>query len=199
MENIDETTPIILLHGADGRSWSLRPIKKTLEEKYNCVHIVDYDHKGTLDQCLEDADKQIQNIVPKNRKIVIIGQSLGGVIGSKLHTSGWDICLLIAIASPLRGARFINTLNSKLSPIYTRFIRRVVYDDLGENVHKEFVKPPHPVYTISTSLPIIGNFDMCVFVDETIVDENTHYHIPNSHHALVFFSDRLKKILKEIL
>lgn len=199
MENIDTTTPIILLHGADGRSWGLKPIKKTLEEKYVNVYIINYNNNGTLDQCIDDADKQIQNIVDKNQEIVIIGQSLGGVIGSKLHAFGWNICLLIAIASPLKGARFINTLNSKLSTIYTRFFRRVVYDDLGANVYKEFVRPPHPIYTISTSLPFFSNFDICVFVDETKVDDDTHYHIPYSHHALVLYSSRLKNILKKIL
>ena len=122
----------------------------------------------------------------------MIGQSLGGVIGAQLHKDGWNVQKLIAIASPLRGARIINqlkdTLCDKVRSFLEPLLMREVYNDLNSGV--EFKVPPHDYYTISTSWPGL-DFDGCVYRDEATIDHEKHHHIPWSDHRFVFFSWRL--------
>lgn len=186
-------TPVILLHGAGGHSWSMKPIEWILRWKsYPNVHIIDYDFSGDLKSCIDSADDEIRKKVDGN-EVVIIGQSLGGVIGSHLDEKGWNIKKLVTIVSPLHGANFINTL-SESSPKFYEYVHRPVYKDLSG--HK-LERPECECISISTSLPFT-DFDGCVFKDEAVIDKDNHYHIPWSHHATVFFSFRLMKKIYEL-
>jgi hypothetical protein len=80
----------------------------------------------------------------------------------------------IAIASPLKGARFIQELEDKMNVKVKKYLKpklmRPVYEDLKEMCYDKFKPPPHDYYTISTSWPGL-NFDGCVYKDETMIDE----------------------------
>jgi len=190
---------IILLHGSGGYSWSLTPIKIFLKGiGYKNIHVINYDYTGTIDGCIESVHNQLlkkANI--EKDSIIVIGQSLGGVVGMNLHKKKWNIKKLIAIASPLKGASIINTLDKYVPSIYYKLFHRKVFDELKISKDK-VIKPPHEIFTISTSWPFT-NFDGCVFKHEAIIDNDNHIHIPCSDHRLIFMSPRLMYHLNRLL
>lgn len=190
---------IVLLHGAGGHSWSLSPIKIMLKMKgYRNIHVIDYDFTTTIDRCIESVHNQLlEKANIKKDSIIVIGQSLGGVVGMNLHKKEWDVKKLIAIVSPLKGASIIDILDNKIPSIYNMIFHRQVYNEL--RITKDhIIKPPHDCFTISTSWPFT-NFDGCVFKHEAVVEEDKHIHIPCSDHRLIFASPRLMYHLNKLL
>ena len=196
------TMPIFLLHGAGGFSWSLFPIKLFLKNKgYQKVKIVDYSlNKSLLDSILE-VDQKLSQITSKDNKISVIGQSKGGLIGANLYHHGWNLEQLVAIASPLKGARYIQEFRDKYSDKWYQKIKRPSYDDIEAIIGKDIPHPPHPVYTVSASLPYIKidrEFDGCLYKDETYINEETHHNIPWQNHYTIYFSPELFWKLNEL-
>jgi pimeloyl-ACP methyl ester carboxylesterase len=195
MENI----PIILLHGAGGFSWTLIPLKLSLQYNgFNNIYIVDYNNNCKISDCINNADKQIEKVVNKSKEIIVIGQSLGGVVGINLHRKGWNIKKLITIVSPLKGARFIGTLDYYIPYIF-RFFRRQVFQDLLNMTQSKLEVPPHPIHTITTSIPISNNFDGCVYRDEASINDKDNTHILYSGHRILFIDPRLFTTVRQII
>ncbi len=117
------TIPIILLHGLGGfigpdfTALSLKPMKSYLEfNNYINVYIVKYpSDESSIDESLEHVDGELTKLVDKDtEEIIVIGQSMGGVIAFNLHTKGWNIKRSISIGSPLHGARLITQVEGGL-------------------------------------------------------------------------------------
>ena len=112
--------PIILLHGLGGfigpdfTKLSLYPLKKYLEfQGYNNIYIIPYPSDDlTIEKSIEYVSDKISNIINKEQEIIIIGQSMGGVITFNMHTLGWKIRLSVSIGSPLNGARLITQIEN---------------------------------------------------------------------------------------
>ena len=201
-------TPIILLHGLGGligtsfTRLSLYPLKKYLEFKgYNNVHIISYpSDELTIEKSVEFVSNAISNITNKEQDIIIIGQSMGGVIAFNMHTMGWKICLAISIASPLHGARLItqvengirNNLGYSISEYITKKIKRQGHIELQNKsiFNKTQVPPPHKYKTISLGW-FNSEFDGCVYKDETIIDEKHNLHLAWADHRTIFINPRL--------
>lgn len=187
----DSNTPIVLIHGLGGHPITMIPIKKTLELKgYTNVININYNTSGTLKECINDAQKSIEQNVSKDEEIIVIGQSLGGVIGLKLNEYDWKIKYLVTVVSPLKGSQIIDLVDNYI-PTIGGIFETPVWEDLRQLKNNPPKKPDHPVTTISTS--IIGtDYDSRVHVEDTKLDDNDdHHHISWSEHCTVFIDTRL--------
>lgn len=199
------TIPVILLHGLGGfigpkfTALSLRPTKSYLEfNNYSNVHIVEYpSDDSSIEESLDYVDGEISKLANKNEEeIIVIGQSMGGVIAFNLHTRGWNIKLSLSIASPLHGARLItqveDKLREKLDEDWFSYLQEKLkcpgHIALQNKERQE--EPPHDYKTIS--LGWFGTeFDGCVYKDETFIDPEKHLHLPWADHRTVFLNPRL--------
>lgn len=187
--------PIILIHGLGGTTNSIQPLKKYLEYGGYKVYAITYP---SIQQTLEESINSVNNEIKKlklNSKIVVIGQSLGGVICHNLHKYDLDIALSITIGSPHHGASLIKTMQQILPPIILNYLEKPVYHDL---LSREGVLPPHPHHTISTSLAPCLPFDGQVYIDETKVSKN-HTHIHFNNHWTIFIDPRLFWTINNLL
>jgi esterase/lipase len=197
-------TPIILLHGLCGlignkfTRLSLYPLKKYLEfNGYNNVHIISYpSNELTINKSVEFVSNEISNIANKEQKIIIIGQSMGGVIALNMHTMGWNIILSISIGSPLHGARLItqieNYIKNNLYETFSKYIIRMIKKQGHTELQNKKIQnpPPHKYKTISLGW-FNYEFDGCVYKDEAVIDEKHNLHLPWADHRTIFINPRL--------
>lgn len=199
--SLDANIPIFLLHGAGGNSWSLYPIQFYLYFLgFQNVNIISYTTNQDFETTLNDVDQKLEKITNKSEDnpIVVIGQSNGGVMGVHLHTKGWKVELLIAIASPIRGAKFVSQLKATIPTLYYGIAHRPLFDHYEAQCDKSFEPPPHKCISISTAYPFT-DFDGCVYKHETIIHKDSHHHVNWSDHRLVFASPRLLSKLGELI
>lgn len=187
----------VLLHGLGCHPITLKPVEFYLryhlgvQEIHNLYYPAD---KLTFDESLNYVDEEMSKVIKgdkANTPIVVIGQSMGGVIANNLHKKGWNIKKGIYIGSPLHGAKILNHPLSGLfltdKPLY-HFLK-----------HKDREKePPHDYHTISMGW-FCSNFDGCVYRDETTLDESKHTHLPWADHRTVFVNPRLFMHIGHIL
>ena len=199
-----DSTPIILLHGLGGITGStftilsLYPLKTYLEFKgYNNVHIVSYpSSKLTIDNSVEYVSNKILEITNKDQDIIIVGQSIGGVIGFNMHTKGWKVKLVISIGSPLNGARLISQIENLVESNLWEFLSRFIKKNIKSQGHIELQKknsqepPPHSYKTISLGW-FNTSFDGFVYKDEAIINEKHNLHLNWADHRTVFLNPRL--------
>ena len=189
---------VILLHGLGEHSWQMYPLQLYLKQvgKFENVHRVDYKvNDVSYQESLDGLDAKLDKLLNKESdKLIVIGQSMGGVMANNLHTKGWSCLKIVTIGSPLHGARLLTFLESKLPTFITNRLRRRAYDHLIEKANKQMKdkKPPCDYHNITMSLPFC-NFDGCVFVDEAKFDDDheNHTHLHWAHHTTVFFNPRL--------
>ena len=183
--------PIILLHGLGSHPVTMKGIEYYL----NCrgmwhTHNLTYKSSTlTLEESVDNIYKQLVSLNMTGRDIIIIGQSMGGVIGSKLVSfDDIHVKLLITIGSPLKGARALE----KLPTVLTRssLMYKPMYDDLLYMLTETQVAPACKYHCITMSWPFT-TFDGCVFMDEGYFDEDFHTHLNWADHRTVFGNPRL--------
>ena len=201
----NNTTPIILLHGLGGfisskfTSLSLYPLKTYLEyNNYNNVHLIEYpSDQNSIEESLDYVDSEMCKVVnKKSEKIIIIGQSMGGVIAFNMHTKGWNIKLTLSIGSPLHGAKLIDQIECKLKDNLPGIVFEFLHNKIKcpghialQNKEKQD-EPPHEYRTIS-----LGWFgyecDGCVYKDEAIINPEKNLHLAWADHRTIFLNPRL--------
>ena len=137
---------VVLLHGLGEKPQSLKPLEwylhyssgfnyiKTIHYPSNtlnlndCIDNVagqivewlsdDFDINVTLinQEEEEEEDEESLNADTGDYNLIIIGQSMGGVVGSLLHRTGLNIVDLVTIGSPLRGAWLVKFLKKARLP-----------------------------------------------------------------------------------
>lgn len=196
---VNPDTPIILLHGLGSHAWSFYPIKSYLRYRgYTTVHTVVYPASDLdITDSVDYVDTELLNILhTRETSIVLIGQSMGGVIANNMHSRGWDVQMAIYIGSPLHGANFLHTLNRVLPDWIKRRLRRHAHDVLMNKDREE--EPPHNYHTISMGW-FNSNFDGCVYREETMLDESKHTHFRWNDHRAVFFNPRLAFLIERLI
>lgn len=188
---VTQETPIILLHGLGSHAWSLYPMKAYLRYcGYTTVHTVVYPASDlSITDSVDYVDTELLNLLyTRDKEVVLIGQSMGGVIANNLHTRGWDVHMAVYIGSPLHGANFLHTLNRVLPNWVKRRLKRHAHDVLMNKGREQ--EPPHDYHTISMGW-FGSDFDGCVYRDETVLSEEKHTHFRWNDHRVVFFNPRL--------
>jgi hypothetical protein len=200
-------TPIILyiflIHGLGPQliSYTMSPLKWSLEKQgYQNVHIISYPATSiNLYNSVKHVDNEMRKIIKEdNVEIVLIGQSLGGLICHELHKHNWNIKASITVASPHRGSNMLKNLNNVIPTAVTDKIKYPVFQDILERIGEPQV-PPHKFFTISTSLYPSSTFDGRIYVSETKINEENHIHIPYNSYWTIFLDPRLFTIVKDIL
>lgn len=182
---------VILLHGLGCNPVLLLPLEKCinaagLEETKRLTYPVDLPN---VKQMASYIDCEMSLFIDKNKdKVIVIGQSLGGLVANELHKFGWHIILGIYIVTPLKGAKFLDQLEFNLPKIITDYYRCSTYTLLQNRDSSK--PPPHPYRTISASWPGT-DFDGCLYVRETQFDPKYHIHFSCSDHRLIFLNPGL--------
>ena len=218
MNNLKYERPIVLLHGLGARPFTLWPLKMFLKHYggYKIIHNIGYEvNEIPFEEALDKLDIKLGTILDKTtHELIIVGQSMGGVMANNLHRKGWNIFKTVTIGSPLHGARVLNMLNDTLPKSITDKLKRKSYDYLMTKDKDE--PPPHEYHTISAAWPrpvtklvhsLFGmftttpqwenfkDFDGCVFVDETKYCDEQHTHIMWADHRTVVASPRLWRVV----
>ena len=195
-------TPIFLLHGLGGHTSTLVPLELYLNyfgflHTYNLYYPVD---KMDFEDTLNYVDKEIEKFVSKNQEIILIGQSMGGVVSNQMHTKGWHVKIALYIGSPLHGASLLNQLETILPTKIVNMVNKKPYDFLKnhELVAKYANEPPHPYKTISMGW-INSEFDGCVYKNETMFNEKNHLHLQWADHRTIFANPRLWFKISELI
>lgn len=192
--------PIFIIHGLGGTTTSLKPLQTYLKiNKYSEVHLITYPVQTIpLKESIQYVSDEILKIIGhKKIPIIIIGQSLGGVICHELHRHGLNIQKSITIGSPHHGSwllKFIKYIAPK--NIIEYLFNKPIYNDLLKQQPKI---PPHPHYTISTSVFPYIPFDGQVWVNETKIINNNHHHININNHWTIFIDPRLFILINNMI
>lgn len=194
--------PVILLRGLGVTPLTLWPLEQYLRacgwtRTYRVAYPV---NQHRLDVLVEVVDRLLQHLVPtsksKSEPIVVIGQSMGGLIAVRLHTKGWTVHQAITIGSPLHGARLLRQLGSVMPRRIRNALYKVPYQDLMTKSKEP--RPPHPVHTVSMGWAC-SRFDGCVYRDETCLDPDYHTHLAWADHRVVFVDPRLWRLVARVL
>lgn len=193
-----KSTPIFLLHGLGAHSSTLIPIQlHLLATGFKNVYRIDYPVDAlSLDGCLEYVGKEIEKITDKGNDIILIGQSMGGVVANSMHTKGWNIKYAIYIGSPLHGADLLNQLEEVVPTSVRDFFYKKSYDFLKSK--DEDKEPPHNYTTISMGW-FMSDFDGCVYRSEATLDPKKHIHLSWADHRTIFINPRLTKLVKDLI
>jgi pimeloyl-ACP methyl ester carboxylesterase len=185
---IDHTTPIIILHGLGNRAWTMILFEWYLNWcGYTNTFRPLYDANALPMNSSREVNRKLLDHFKgrQNHTVVIVGNSMGGVVGAEMHKFGWDVKLLITINSPLNGASFLHQLDGA-------FPTRLVEVCGGDSTIYNYLRrkppaaiPPHPYKTISTNLPFM-QFDGMVYQQDAMIEPKHHSIIPwGSHHTVV--------------
>lgn len=191
-KNISNSTPIILLHGLGSHPVTMNGIKFYLKYcGFTEIHNLAYP-ANTLN--LEDAtnhiNDQLNNLINKIDHIIIIGQSVGGLIGCLLHRYGWNVELLITIGSPVKGALAVKYIRDSAPQIIKNVLHKPMYDNLIQMLETPLQEPTHKYHCFTMGW-FNTLFDGCVYIDEARFTKEHHTHLCFSDHRSIFANPRL--------
>lgn len=184
---IAKDTTIVILHGLGNRAWTLIGLEWLLNwNGYTDVFRPQYDANVHPDTACMMLSKQLIDHFKgdHNRPFVVIGNSMGGVVGANLHRFRWNIELLITVNSPLNGSTLLRELDATLPGKLMELCG-------GNTPTCEYLKhltmngiPPHPYKTIGMTFPFTS-FDGLVFSKDAMIEPEHHRWIGwGSHHTV---------------
>ena len=187
--------PVFLLHGLNSYPITLYPIERYLRENgwENCYSLGYYPGQQSIEESVNEVDTKMMEKADKEKdEIILIGQSMGGLIANNMHTKGWNIKKAIYIGSPLHGARIINLAEYVFPGFIFNFLKIPAWEILRNKTLEP--EPPHDYHTISMGWYNF-DFDGCVYRDETMLHPLKHTHLASEDHCFVFIKPRLWKTI----
>lgn len=185
---------VVLLHGAGGNAWTMLALDLYLRHQCGVARTLCPAYASnapSIDDAVASVEASLrEHASPDTDELIVIGQSLGGVIGYRLAASGrWRIRLLITIAAPLHGSALVAELQAEWPLIYP-LVHRPVYTELARG---ERVPPPSTQYHCFTTGWAWSSFDGCVFIDEArFADDDAHHtHFVWGDHRFIVADVRL--------
>lgn len=111
---------------------TLLPIQLLLQRNGWQVHNLNYP-VDTLpfDKTLDYVCDEILKYVNQEDPIVLIGQSMGGVVSNNLHTRELNVQHIITIGSPLHGENLLNQMEAILPEVVVNTFNKLPYDCQG--------------------------------------------------------------------
>jgi len=197
---MSEELHVFLLHGLGGHAVSLLPLELFLNYMgYKNTHKISYpvDYYDTVEESIDYVDKEMSKLVDKEKEhVILIGQSMGGIIINNLHKKGWFVQKSICIGSPLHGANLLNQLEAVLPTTIKNIITKKPYEILKNKEKEE--EPPHNYHTISMGW-FNSDFDGCVYKEETILNNDNHTHLSWADHRTIFANPRLWLLVHSLI
>jgi pimeloyl-ACP methyl ester carboxylesterase len=172
----------VLIHGAGSHSATMVPIAMQLQRLgYTNIINVGYDCSGTLEESIASVSSKIEHAI--TTPLLVIGHSLGGVIGYELQKrQAFRVHHLITIASPLHGSRLAKRAASS-SYMPTRTVYKCLADRL-DRTHK----PPKCTYNTISCGWFGSQFDLCVWSNEAQFEPHRHKHFYCHDHRMAVVS-----------
>ena len=203
LSKVVSVKPIVfLIHGLGPQvmtTSSLMPLEWYLNKNgYTRTHRVEYPvNELDLNEMLDYVDDEMVKHADRDTdEVILIGQSMGGVVANNLHQKGWDVKYAIYIGSPLHGAKLLNTLDSILPTTIRDYFFKKPYGYLMSKERDEI--PPHDYHAITMSWPGTS-FDGCVYQDEAMLEKDKHTHLRWADHRTIFFNPRLWITVENLL
>jgi len=190
-----QAAPIVVLHGLGERVWTMSLFLAYLGScGFDNVIAPHWPANScVLDECLDSIDISLQQHINKSTPIVVIGNSMGGVMAMHLHSRGWTIKKAIAVAAPLNGAGMFRLLEDNLPSSLFNVFYQPGYAYLRRT--DKLAEPPHPYCTVSFGPGFDGN----VFESDTILNAKNHTgFFLGTHFSLVMDPMVWQWIVKEI-
>jgi triacylglycerol esterase/lipase EstA (alpha/beta hydrolase family) len=196
MKNI----PIFLFHGTYVKSWSTIPILLYLNNKgYNNVIIFNIPlDELPINDIIENINEKISNIIEnKEREIIIIGISSGGLIG-KLFTerTEWNVKKLITVCSPLKKPRLLKMCDY-LPSLIKNYFKTPLMEEL-RTLNIEWKNEVDELNITTTIMPYF-NYDILLFNDECISLKKNEKQIKYSNHYTFFLKNEFYSIIEEFI
>lgn len=183
--------PVFLLHGLGSHPITLHPLERHLNKNgWMRTKAISYNpDRENIEEAVDEVDRILSFYADKqSEQIILIGQSMGGVISNKMHTRGWNIKKAIYIGSPLHGARMVNVVENWFGNTLASLMRSPAWKPLSKG--EKVKEPPHDYHTISMGW-YNSSWDSRVFKDETMLHPLKHTHLAGEDHCLVFMKKRL--------
>lgn len=205
-------TPIFLLHGLGSHPVTLYPLERYLNQKgYTNTYSISYNpDRSDIELSVLEVDRKMLLKADKlNEEIILIGQSMGGVVANHLHKEGWKIKKAIYIGSPLHGAKMTSIVENWVPNFLLNWFKSPAWESLSEKSKqfqetedkKTFVEkfePPHDYHTISMGW-WNTEWDSRVFKDETMFNPDKHTHLDREDHCLIFMKPRLWELVHKLI
>lgn len=198
---IQSDTPIFLIHGLGSVFGTLTIIQWTLvRHGYTSVTQISYPASTlTLEESVAYVAHEIkQCLTAPDVPIVVVGQSLGGLVCNRLHKTGLNVIAGFYFVAPLRGSALLRWCRGALpAPLFNLFNLKI-FDDLCAITRE--AEPPHRYATLGVAwLWPLSTFDGRVRADETFLDIKHHTHLTCSDHMCVVLDPRLHDALVQFL
>lgn len=194
---------LVLLHGLGAWPITLEPLRLFLTWSYpdlKSIHNISYNaDKQTLEESVVEVSEKLKKLLgSKKEAVVVIGQSMGGLVCNRLHGEGWsNIQKTITIGAPLHGARFLSQLEAVLPTRVRDWFYKRPYDSLKDK--KPEKEPPHDYHNITMSW-FWTNFDGCVYRDEACFEnEEKTTHFNWADHRFIFANPRLWILVARVM
>lgn len=174
--------PVFVLHGLGERTWTMSPFVWFLNAQgWSRVYTPHWPaNTCLLEECLDALDKEMQLYANKSEPIMVIGNSMGGVMAYHLHTRGWNILVSYSVAAPIKGSRLYRMLKSTVPSVVFDFFHQPGHDYLERT--EQPPAPSHPWFTLGFHLGI--EFDLHVFLSD--MPSTNHDSMPGTHFSLAY-------------
>lgn len=88
-----DLTPVFLLHGLGASPITLYPLEKYLNYMgFVNTHKLSYPvDKMEFEETMDYVDNEMMKLASKDYPVILIGQSMGGVVANSLHKKGWQV------------------------------------------------------------------------------------------------------------
>jgi pimeloyl-ACP methyl ester carboxylesterase len=156
--------PVFILHGLGERTWTLSLFVWYLKlNNWPRVYTPHWPaNTCLLEDCLDALDREMQTYANKSEPIMVIGNSMGGVMAYHLHTRDWNILVSVSVASPIKGSKLYKDLKSNLPSVIFNYFHQPGHLYLERT--EQPPAPPHPWFTLG--LYFGREFDLHVFLSD---------------------------------
>lgn len=187
---------IFLIHGfMANATLNFFLLSRRLKNKgFRDLHTLSYSSfTMDLETATQSCYKQILDTLHENRvtePIILLGNSIGGVIAYNLLNTDLNVRLLIMIASPIKGCRLIDGMWDSVKSTIRHLAPVPILRDLCNKEDRSIIEPSVPYYTITSSLPSDDHYDGTIHRDDAVIDEKRNFHIPKCSHTFLAVDKR---------
>jgi pimeloyl-ACP methyl ester carboxylesterase len=177
----EKLPPVFILHGLGERTWTLSAFVWFLNAKgWDRVYTPHWPaNTCLLEDCLDALDKEMQSYANKSEPILVIGNSMGGVMAYHLHTRDWNILASYSVAAPIKGSKLYSLLKANLPSWIFQYFNQAGHAYLERT--EQPPPPPHPWFTVGFHLGV--GFDGHVFLSD--MPNTSHVSVLGSHFSLI--------------
>lgn len=184
--------PILLLHGLGERTFTFYLFLEYLRQLDITNVVTPHWPANTCqmpDECVAQLESSTAGLLNKSEPMIVIGNSMGGVLAYHLPNYGWNVQKAFYVAAPLNGTYIVKQLREweRAGSINTGYARALVGKGAVDYLSSghDLQPPNHSYWTITPRLPYLSYTDSHILVEEGIIEDTRNVPITwSSHFAL---------------